>query len=534
MNLLGTSYAENKYRVHYLIIGAFISGIYWRFLLFIIAVNQYFNWETLYGITDTTWNIYSGLAGLTVPIFCLISIYVFRNEKRRTSYLNITLLFACSLLLFLISDHPTVFLIAICIVGALMGLTLPSVFSMVGFFTLAKYRGRMAGVSSSLALGFGGVLYLISQFMTLFEFILTCFLCLVFFTLLTKRLLRQKENIFELKEIKDPPQQRVFLQYLITFFSMLFILGLIFSNISVLFEGADIFGIPGDQQYFFDNFDFLLMLLTFACAVVVLIAGRLIDRFGRKNVMILSIVEYTILIFGILSKEFGYVLVPEYVLLVLLIFNVSNSLLLMTIIGGDLFPKERMHFAYACSIASLVGGLFIGMLLGLAFYFNQIIPIVLFGIAQLFILVLFLGYTKETLPSKDELEWRDAIFSLYCIANKNGICLYEENFQERTSIDKDLVAGSITGITSLLKEITQSDTRTKIIAQEDVNLLIEFGENVTCVAMSKVDLKTIRKRLNLLIADIEFLFKRVFPTWIGDTDVFQPIGQLVEKYFKKA
>ncbi len=532
MNLLGTSYDENKYRVQYLVIGALISGIYWRFLLFIISVNQYFDWEVQYGITDITWNIYSGIGGLTIPIFCLLSIFIFRNGKRRTFYLNFTLLLAGSLLLFLLSDNYVYILIVICIVGALMGLALPSIFSMAGLLTHTRYRGRMAGVSSAIALGFGGILYLISQFMTLFAFILTCSLSLVFFTLLNKRLLRHQSNIFEIKEIKAAPQRRVFLQYLLTIFSMIFILGLLFSNIAIIFEGGDIFGIPGTQEYFYAHFDFLLMSLTFTCAVVVPVAGYVIDRFGRKNMMILSIVEYTILIFGILSKNFGYVLVPPYVLLVLLVFNVANSLLLVTIIGGDLYPKERMYHAYVYSIASLVAGLFIGILLGLGFYFNQIIPTILFGIAQLFILVLFIGYTKETLPSKDELDWMDAIISLYCIA-KNGICLYQESFKERRGIDKDLVAGGISGITSLLKEITQSETPTKMIAQEDVKLLIEFGDNVTCVAMSKVDLKRIRQRLNLLITDIEFLFKKVFPTWMGDTDIFQPIEQLVEKYFKK-
>lgn len=51
--------------------------------------------------------------------------------------------------------------------------------------------------------------------------------------------------------------------------------------------------------------------------------------------------------------------------------------------------------------------------------------------------------------------------------------------------------------------------------------------------MSKVDLKMIRQRLNLIINDIKFLFKKVLSNRTGELEVFQPIEQLVEKYFKK-
>ncbi|MHA1425728.1 MAG: MFS transporter [Candidatus Helarchaeota archaeon] len=257
--------------------------------------------------------------------------------------------------------------------------------------------------------------------------------------------------------------------------------------------------------------------------------GYFADYFGRKNLIILSTISFFICVFGILSQFFGIPLIFNLIIAFSAIFCIAAAIVFVLLISGDLFKSDKLYTGYAISVNSLLLGLFLGMISGLTIFY-QAITTILLSIGMIIILILFLVYTKETLPSKEELEWKGTLYEFFCIAS-NGVCIFRQQFQEKTIIDADLFAGGLSGIISLVQEMTQSAKKTRIIDQEEKKILIEFGNNVTCVLLCSANLKILRKKLETITNEIEILFKDVFPIWTGNLDIFIPIGSLIEKNF---
>ncbi|MHA1428348.1 MAG: MFS transporter [Candidatus Helarchaeota archaeon] len=269
------------------------------------------------------------------------------------------------------------------------------------------------------------------------------------------------------------------------------------------------------------NFYMLLSLIIFSYP-----SGRLIDRLGRREGFVIGLLFTAISLFFL-----AFFLSVMTVILVWLCIGVSFSLILNSIICliTDLTGRSSTLFS-SISMIGFFGGLSAGFFIGLTTVSLPFAYVTLIILMAVPVSLFTLFYAKDTLPSAEEIKWRSSILEFFCVYS-NGICIARHPFKEQTKIDADLFAGGISGIVLLVQEMIKTDKKTKIIDQEEKKLLFEFGDYVTCILLTKADLKVLRKKLELVTREIEYFFKDVFPVWSGDVEVFTPIKSIVQRHF---
>ncbi|MFX0100886.1 MAG: hypothetical protein ACFFCS_15025 [Candidatus Hodarchaeota archaeon] len=135
------------------------------------------------------------------------------------------------------------------------------------------------------------------------------------------------------------------------------------------------------------------------------------------------------------------------------------------------------------------------------------------------------------LPNMAELDWRKKMRNLYVIT-KGGVCIFEKTFTSEDTMDSMLVSGGLTGVVTIVQEMTKSDKRLNSIQQEGHNILLAYGDYVTVALIAQEDLVILHDKIKRLRIEIESFYMDVLPGWSGDIEVFKPISVLVDKTMK--
>ena len=129
-------------------------------------------------------------------------------------------------------------------------------------------------------------------------------------------------------------------------------------------------------------------------------------------------------------------------------------------------------------------------------------------------------------------EWKNSIIKFFCIHTIKSANLYHRDFKEGQDIDEDLFAGGISGIMTLIKEMTKSDSGTKVIEQHDKKIILESGLYITCILISTMNLEILQEKLSKICFDIELKFSKLLSNFMGRRDIlFEGIEEIVSKYF---
>ena len=279
------------------------------------------------------------------------------------------------------------------------------------------------------------------------------------------------------------------------------------------------------------NFDFLAIgALT---ALLSPIIGKMIDKIGRKTIFFLGnmIIPTVLILFAFWTN------------LILLAFSVFLYAAVVTIfvvincnVWSDLSPAGKIarFNGYGWSSLGLGGasGFLIGYLITSPSVIENIdvlviITIILVSELSLIPFVLM----KESLPPSEELEWSKEIIQLFVISI-SGIVMTSYSFEEQSTLENpDLFSGGISGVTMILKEMTDSQEKLKIIDHEDKKLLFEYGENFFTTLVTRKALKILRTKLADLTAEIEGVFWETIASWNGNLEVFTPLKTMIRNYF---
>ncbi|NVM01309.1 MAG: hypothetical protein HWN67_03175 [Candidatus Helarchaeota archaeon] len=138
------------------------------------------------------------------------------------------------------------------------------------------------------------------------------------------------------------------------------------------------------------------------------------------------------------------------------------------------------------------------------------------------------------LPSIKALEWKEKIKHLFIIF-EGGVNIYDQSFiieETEKTIQSDLMAGGISGITTLMQELTKSKEKAEVIKQKDVHVIFKYGKYVTAALITIEDLEILHTKLKMLVEEFESLFQYILPDWKGDLDVFSPVKVMVKRVFK--
>ncbi|MFX0100975.1 MAG: hypothetical protein ACFFCS_15475 [Candidatus Hodarchaeota archaeon] len=134
------------------------------------------------------------------------------------------------------------------------------------------------------------------------------------------------------------------------------------------------------------------------------------------------------------------------------------------------------------------------------------------------------------LPSWQEIEYKNAIYSLMVIY-KGGELLFEHDFIEHDKrISSIIVAGSIESSTTLLEGVFKTGTL-KVLDLEQKKILLEKGENITIALVAEAQLESLEFLLHATRMEFESFFSAELEDWKGDKDIFKPARYIIEKIF---
>ncbi len=157
---------------------------------------------------------------------------------------------------------------------------------------------------------------------------------------------------------------------------------------------------------------------------------------------------------------------------------------------------------------------------------NPLIIIAIIAIAAVAATAIVLTYGRRKLA---ERHWEKALHHLLVIS-KNGTPMYSFSFGIAIK-DSALISGTITAITSFMKDATGSKKQLALLDQGDKKVILNYGKLTTVAILSSKDLRIIHNRAQTFIEHFEMQYGGKLKTWTGNTEVFKGANKIVEEHF---
>jgi len=457
--------------------------------------------------------------------------------KNRTRYFNLTLFI--SIIGLFISALPGLILYYFGLFVVII--TIPQL--IITWFTIFVHetnilnRGRLSAyfLMSSFVVAYISILFVIFEYLYIYFSVLELgiFMVIVWCSK-NYKYVETKERLKSEKKYLKIFFENHFFRYASSFFILSFILGDLLARYSFKVD-LIIYGIV--------SFTYLL------------IAGCALDNIGRKRSIVLGIF---ILSFFLISNgvfiEASYIFgLPRKVFLAIH-YGCSILPLLLAIftISGD-FSTERGNLKFRGRINGFyMSLLFFGAIFGFTFSWwiddmynrfpelNNFVPNFpdLLNAFLLVILLVWMMPMKEFLVSKEK-EWATTLKNIY-VFSKPGVCLYTHNFEHKElfneeitkkDLDEDLISSVLSGIISIISEITRSKRQLRQIQKEEATLLFTYGKYHIVALMTSMELPVLFKKLDEFSRDFEREFAKELKNFQGNVSNFDPTKFLVVKYF---
>ncbi|MFX0135984.1 MAG: tetratricopeptide repeat protein, partial [Candidatus Hodarchaeota archaeon] len=138
------------------------------------------------------------------------------------------------------------------------------------------------------------------------------------------------------------------------------------------------------------------------------------------------------------------------------------------------------------------------------------------------------------LQTESEKNWYKRIRHIYLFLPQ-GIFIYEYSFKsgDTAETEAEFISGGLTGLFALIKEVTKNQTKIKIIEQEELCILLEYGHYINAALISDENLITLRNKLKELIQEVEDFFQEELENFQGNLSPFSKIDKFIQKILKK-
>ncbi|MBD3229688.1 MAG: hypothetical protein GF329_16020 [Candidatus Lokiarchaeota archaeon] len=286
--------------------------------------------------------------------------------------------------------------------------------------------------------------------------------------------------------------------------------------------------------------------ILFLISLIVIGIGGLVFTFTIENTIkkildtkfIISILFVILLIFipiiYYFETQFFYLLLG-----VLILVNVSLQIIFIVYFIHNTFGSIRKKLTY-----SLIGLVF--SLIGLAFSSKMGIDI-LKKYLDTYYLIIFISkfmtifslnlilYGLTGYSFLLESQWKENLISLHIIDKKRHIDLFYRDFDESQKDDirrEDLFAGGISGIVTVIKEITESDELPDNIHKEDNLIMLEYGEKIITVMITRANLLNARYFLKVITTQFEQYYLDYYDRWEENAELFTPMNSIIKEIIK--
>jgi MFS family permease len=289
----------------------------------------------------------------------------------------------------------------------------------------------------------------------------------------------------------------------------------------------------------FTNFTIWLVVLVAIISLPVI--GLLLDNVGRKPMVYMAMLAIgTLSIFFDYSTNEQYRLVFEHVQIGVYTAAGLLILVLAPVIAGDSSSTFSRGRIMALFLFALVMGIIIGsqlqreLLAEDEYSQNDLVQISDWASFLLFVSLILVSKARE--PFKEETPyWRNFIDKLYVLSN-TGIGLYSYDFKNplsnQQSLNEDLVSGGISGIQSMLKEISHSQKNIRVLDHGDLKLIFQYGDYSMSVLFAEKDLVVYREKLAAFHQRFEFQNQKNLANFRGNVSKLLGVDELRDIYFK--
>ena len=289
------------------------------------------------------------------------------------------------------------------------------------------------------------------------------------------------------------------------------------------------------MQEFFNNFA-LNLFITFVISVF--IAGQIYDILGRKVGMLLGlgIQALSFLFIVILNDEYYLDYIFPIILGIGTTFFLTSIPLIFVELTSKKFIRDKMSLAYIFMGLGMIFAVAVAEVLKNEFLrdYSYLTVYLLF---MFLIAAIFISQIKETLPSKQELEWQGEMQYLF-IYFKSGVTIYNQDLTKLGKKTPDyhedseiLLGGALVAVSSIFNEILRDKKIIKVIKQENFTIHIEEGKHVIMALIALHEIKKIRKKMQEFLDDFEDFFEDALVKGISETQLFMPTTKIVQKHF---
>jgi hypothetical protein len=135
---------------------------------------------------------------------------------------------------------------------------------------------------------------------------------------------------------------------------------------------------------------------------------------------------------------------------------------------------------------------------------------------------------------EDESDWRNSVQYIF-VVRKAGVPLFSQDlYKERKkkhSLSDELLAGALSGICNLVKELVDNRQPLKVIKQIGYNILLEEGDRIFVAVFSIKELNIIRQKMEAFLHEFEEIFDESLKKKITNTAEYNHAKDLVAKHF---
>ncbi len=285
------------------------------------------------------------------------------------------------------------------------------------------------------------------------------------------------------------------------------------------------------------DFNSFIISLLLVVGIFSIVSGILADVIGRRITILLgmNIQALAFLVFTfILQSDVNFIFLFPIILGIGFAFTLAPGMLLLAEISKLSLKRDTGAIFFVLAALGMIFGTLIGEI---HIEIIKFVPVNL-ALIQLYIIIsatLVVFKLRETLPPKQELEWKRAIQYLYVI-KKGGIVIYSQDLsqlgQPIPPSDEDLLVGAVSAISSILNEIAHNRNPLKVIEQEGFTILLEESQNIFVLVITIEELKIIRKKMKNFTTEFQEFFEDVLKMEIVDLRLYLPTKKLVEKHFQ--
>ncbi len=216
---------------------------------------------------------------------------------------------------------------------------------------------------------------------------------------------------------------------------------------------------------------------------------------------------------------------------------VAASIAAVTLIGVMLFLSFTMKNTSGDvrkSIEIIVAGFLLGyfgfIFAGDLAYYNLGVGFYIAGEASLVLGLVMFGYGSIYSPALGELDWQQQLVQLYVIQD-GGVLVYHHEFEKDIELDEVLTAAGISGVQTLLKEITRSETGLNNLSIGDFEILFSHSISFTSVLIAKEPYNVLLAKLREFTSTFEVMFGTIIQNFEGSLNEFSSARELVASLF---